>query len=109
KTPLAIVLEFDGAEKAAQSRLAKALQENGWSVLTMDLRATGALAWPADKIGGAPDHNTAQWGLWIGRPLLGQWILDVRRALDAVQKVDGVLPDRIAVVGQGAAGIVALA
>ena len=109
KTPLAILLDFDGAEKAAQSGLAKALQEDGWSVLTMDLRATGALAWPGDKNGGAPDHNTAQWGLWIGRPLLGQWTLDVRRALDAVQKVDGMLPERIAVVGHGPAGIVALA
>jgi len=72
------------------------------------LRATGALAWPGDKVGGAPDHNTAQWGLWTGRPLLGQWALDVRRLLDAVKQVEGKLPDRIAVVGQGPAGIVAL-
>jgi cephalosporin-C deacetylase-like acetyl esterase len=109
KTPLAILLDFDGAEKAAQSRLAKALQEDGWSVLTLDLRATGALAWPGDKIGAAPDHNTAQWGLWIGRPLLGQWTLDVRRALDAMQEADGMLPDRVAVIGLGSTGIVALA
>jgi cephalosporin-C deacetylase-like acetyl esterase len=109
QSPLAIVLDLEGAEKAAQSRLAKALQQDGWSVLTVDLRATGALAWPSDKIGGAPDHNTAQWGLWIGRPLLAQWTLDVRRVLDALHKVDGKLPDRIAVVGQGSAGIVALA
>jgi cephalosporin-C deacetylase-like acetyl esterase len=108
QSPLAVILDFEGAEKAAQSRLAKALQQDGWSVLTVDLRATGALAWPGDKIGGAPDHNTAQWGLWIGRPLVGQWTWDVRRVLDAVHKVDGKLPDRITVVGQGSAGIVAL-
>jgi hypothetical protein len=89
--------------------VAKSLQDDGWSVLTMDLRATGAQAWPRDKVGGAPDHNTAQWGLWIGRPLLGQWTVDVRRALDAIQKADGSLPDRVAVVGHGPAGIVALA
>jgi cephalosporin-C deacetylase-like acetyl esterase len=106
--PLAILLDLDGAEKAAQSRMAIALQQDGWSVLTVDLRATGALAWPGDKVGGAPDHNTAQWGLWIGRPLLGQWTLDIRRVIDAVQKIDGKLPDRIAVVGQGPAGVVAL-
>src|SRR6185369_591006 len=86
----------------------KSLEDDGWSVLTMDLRATGALAWPSDKIGAAPDHNTAQCGLWIGRPLLGQWALDARRLLDAVKQLDGKLPDRIAVVGQGPAGIVAL-
>jgi hypothetical protein len=106
---LAILLDFDGAEKAAQSPTAKALHDDGWRVLTVDLRATGAMAWPGDKIGGAPDHNTAQWGLWIGRPLLGQWTLDVRRVVDAVQKLDGKLPDRIAIVGQGPAGVVALA
>ena len=105
---LAIVLDLEGEQKAAESKIAKALQEAGWNVRTVDLRATGALAWPGDKVGGAPDHNTAQWGLWIGRPLLGQWALDVRRLLDAVKQVEGKLPDRIAVVGQGPAGIVAL-
>jgi hypothetical protein len=106
--PLAIVLDLEGEQKAADSKIVKALRDNGWKVRTVDLRATGALAWPADRIGGAPDHNTAQWGLWIGRPLLGQWTLDVRRLLDAVKRVEGKLPDRIAVVGQGPAGIVAL-
>src|SRR5205823_1295527 len=33
---------------------------------------------------------------------------DVRRVVDAVQKVDGKLPERIAVIGQGSAGVVAL-
>jgi len=76
--------------------------------MTIDLRATGALAWPNDQVRNAPDHNTAQWGLWIGRPLLGQWPLDIRRLLDAVKRLDGKLPERIAVVGHGPAGIVAL-
>lgn len=108
EAPLAIVLDLEGEQKAAESKIGKGLQEAGWNVRTMDLRATGALAWPGDRIGGAPDHRTAQWGLWLGRPLLGQWTLDVRRLLDAVQRVHGKLPDRIAVVGQGPAGIVAL-
>jgi len=46
--------------------------------------------------------------LWIGRPLLGQWTLDVRRLLDAVQSLEGKLPKHIAVVGIGPAGTVAL-
>ncbi len=105
---LAIVLDLDGEEKAAQSSIAKALDKDGWIVRTIDLRATGALAWPNDKIGGAPDHNTAQWGLWIGRPLLGQWTFDLRRLVDAVETLDGKLPKQIAVVGHGPAGVVAL-
>jgi cephalosporin-C deacetylase-like acetyl esterase len=108
QSALAIVLDLDGEEKATESKIAKALQEAGWNVRTVDLRATGSLAWPRDQVGGAPDHNTAQWGLWLGRPLLGQWTLDIRRLLDAVQRLDGKLPERIAVVGQGPAGIVAL-
>jgi cephalosporin-C deacetylase-like acetyl esterase len=108
ESPLAIVLDLEGEQKAAQSKIARALQEAGWGVRTVDLRATGALAWPSDKVGSAPDHNTAEWGLWIGRPLLGQWAFDVRRLLDSVKIVDGKLPDRIVVVGQGPAGVVAL-
>jgi hypothetical protein len=102
------VLDLEGEEKAAQSKIAKALAQDGWNVRTVDLRATGALAWSRDRVGEAPDHNSAQWGLWIGRPLLGQWTLDVRRLLDAVELVDGKLANRIAVVGQGPAGVVAL-
>ncbi len=109
RSPLAILLDLDGGKKAAESPMAKAFQNDGWSVLTVDLRTTGALAWPGDKIGGAPDHNTAQWGLWIGRPLLGQWTLDVKGLVQAFQLDDDMLrTDRIAVVGYGPAGIVAL-
>ncbi len=28
------------------------------------------------------DHNVAEWGIWIGRPLLGQWVWDIIRTLD---------------------------
>ena len=108
KAALAILLDCDGADRAAKSPLSKELADNGWSVVTIDLRATGALAWPSDKIGAAPDHNTAQWALWIGRPLLGQWTFDVRRLRDALEISQPKLPARVAVVGNGSAGIVAL-
>ena len=75
----------------------------------MNLRATGELAWPSDKVGRAPDHTSAEWGLWIGRPLLGQWTWDIRRLLDAIAEVDGKLPRKVAVVGFGPGGVVALA
>lgn len=87
---------------------AKEFAEAG-NVVRMDLRATGALARPGDKIGRAPDHTTAQWGLWIGRPLLGQWVWDLRRLLDAIQEVDGTLPPEITMLGNGPGGVVALA
>jgi len=105
---LAVLIDLDGADKAAGSELASALRREGWSVLTMDLRATGQLAYARDGIGRAPDHNTARWSLWIGRPLLGQWVLDVRRLLDALQEDDGSLPGEILAAGVGPAGLVAV-
>jgi dienelactone hydrolase len=105
---LAIVLDLDGGEKAAANPLAAGLRKRGWSVLTLDLRATGKLAPPNERIGRAPDHNTAEWSLWLGRPLLGQWVIDVRRLLDAIQERDRRLPDEILVAGTGPAGVVAI-
>ena len=105
---LAVLLDLDGADKAAKNPLVSALRRDGWSVLTLDLRATGKLACPGDQIGRAPDHNSAEWSLWLGRPLLGQWVVDVRRLLDALQENDGSLPDEILTVGVGPAGLVAI-
>jgi hypothetical protein len=47
--------------------------------------------------------------LWIGRPLLGQWVCDVRQLLTAVTAVKGPKPSEIVVIGEGPAGLVALA
>jgi hypothetical protein len=105
---LAVVLDLDAGAQAADGPLAGALRDGGWSVLTLDLRATGKVAQANDRIGRAPDHNTAEWSLWLGRPLLGQWVLDVRRLLDAVQQRDGRLPEEILVAGVGPAGLVAV-
>ncbi len=105
---LAVVLDLEGGEQAAGNPLAAELQKGGWTVLTPDLRATGKAAQPNDRIGRAPDHNTAEWSLWLGRPLLGQWVVDVRRLLDAVRERDGRLPEEVLVVGVGPAGLVAV-
>lgn len=108
KQKTAIVLDLDQGAKAADGPTAKTLRAAGWSVITLDLRATGSLAWPRDAIGRAPDHNTAEWSLWLGRPLLGQWVVDVRRLLDAMAQHDGGLPESLRVVGVGTAGLVAV-
>jgi hypothetical protein len=99
---LALLLDLDGAEKAAASDMAAELRRAGWSVVAPELRATGKRAWSRDKVGRAPDHNTAEWALWLGRPLLGQWVVDVRRLLDSMKARDAT------VIGMGPAGVVAL-
>lgn len=106
---LALIIDLEGQPAAGKRRAVAIAKEANWDVLTLSLRATGELAWPGDRVGRAPDHTSAQWGLWIGRPLLGQWVWDIRRTLDALKEVDGRLPDEIALVGYGPAGMVALA
>jgi len=102
-----IVLSLDGAVKLANNELAMAVHQSGRTVVSLSLRATGEHAYSRDKIRRAPDHNTAEWSLWLGRPLLGQWVLDVRAALNALDVEAGLSGD-LTVVGVGPAGVVAL-
>jgi dienelactone hydrolase len=105
---LAVLLDLDQGIKAADGPLGKALLLGGWHVLTVDLRATGATANAGDAIRRAPDHNSAEWSMWTGRPLLGQWVHDVRRLLDTLEERKRPEPS-LAVIGVGPASLVALA
>lgn len=105
---MAVLLDLDEGIKAGSSDLAKAFLSEGWHVLSVDLRATGATTNKSDAIRRAPDHNSAEWSLWTGRPLLGQWVYDVRRLLDALDERKKLTSD-LALVGVGAASLVALA
>ncbi len=59
--------------------LVRTLLGSGRAVLSVDLRATGRGKPETPAIAGAGDHNEAEWGLWVGRPLLGQWVEDAGR------------------------------
>ena len=105
---LAILLDLDCGRRAGESELAATLGAGGGEVAAIDLRATGATAWKDDKLYRAPDHNTGQWSIWIGRPLLGQWVQDVLSLLVAYQNhLDGS-PQTTAIVGVGPASLIAL-
>ncbi len=106
--PRAVLIDLDGINSPAGSRLADELRRGGWAVVRTELRATGKLAWPSERVGLAPDHNTAEWGLWIGRPMLGQWAFDVRRLLDTLEASDKTRPRETALVGVGPGGLVAV-
>jgi len=101
-------LNLQGAVAARDSELARELRTADWNLVTLDLRATGELAWPDDAIMRAPDHNSAQWAMWISRPLLGQWVNDVHRLLETLPKALGDDPGPVTVIGVGPAGLVAL-
>jgi dienelactone hydrolase len=106
---LAILLNIDeGSEKAFNSEQAQTLREQGYGIVAPELRATGQYAVAGDRIGNAPDHNSAEWSLWIGRPLLGQWTMDVVQTVEALEKHLGTLPNDVLIVGQGSSGTIAL-
>lgn len=106
---LAVVLDLDGAEAASQHPLVTEFRKVNWDVMLPDLRATGRYAVAGDKIGAAPDHNSAEWATWTGRPLLGQWVWDVQRLLDAVIVKQPEIAKDVTVIGFGSAGVVAIA
>ncbi len=106
---LAVLLDLEqSADKTMGSEQANKLLKEGWAVAVPELRAVGRFTVPGDKIGHAPDHNSAEWSLWIGRPLLGQWTWDVRRALDVMSARLAKLPSEVMVVGNGTVGPIAL-
>jgi dienelactone hydrolase len=109
KQAACILLHLDGKASALKHPLADALIDKGWFVAAPDLRATGESKPPNDAIAGAPDHNSAEHALWIGRPLLGQWVVDVLALADWLQLQPGLDKNRVAVAGLGYAGVVALA
>ena len=104
----AIVLDLEGLEHSRQSDLSKALSAAGWNLLLLELRVTGARAPAGDKIGRAPDHNSAEWSMWTGRPLLGQWIWDMRAALRTLAEREKDLTGEATLIGTGPAALVAL-
>jgi hypothetical protein len=79
-----LVVTAEGAEDGGFQRLQQQGLEAGLRVAALELRATGRFGWPSDRIGRAPDHNTAEWSLWIGRPLLGQWVRDIQAAISCL-------------------------
>ncbi len=106
--PACIVLHMDGAAAARQHPITEALRSAGWNLLMPTLRATGDVRPAGDAVGVAPDHNSAEHSLWLGRPLLGQWVFDVGCWLDWLATREDVNRRKLAVVGIGHAGIVAL-
>lgn len=103
----AVFLDFENEPKGSRSNLANQFSAAGWRVVRLELRATGSRAHAGDMIGRAPDHNSAEWSLWLGRPLLGQWVRDVQAALTFMAQAPD-WPKDVTLVGSGPAGVVAL-
>ena len=108
--PAAVVLLHpDGKAEALKHPLAAALIEKRCVVIAPELRATGEGKMENDAVHGTPDHTSSERAVWVGRPLLGQWVFDIHCLLDWMAKErEGLLTARFVVAGIGAAGVVAL-
>ena len=102
----AILVDFGDSNESKE--ISKSLLDRGWTVVTVELRATGSMAPQKDRIGRAPDHNSAQWSLFTGQTLLGQWTWDLRQTIMALGSHRVSLIENILVVGVGPGGLVAL-
>jgi dienelactone hydrolase len=105
---ICLLLHLDGQPEALSHPVATVLLAKGWAIVAPDLRATGTTRPPHDSIRNAIDHNSAEHALWIGRPLLGQWLIDVRCVAEWCASQPRFDRARLGVVGIGPAGILAL-
>jgi hypothetical protein len=101
-----LLLDTESPDLAVASPLAKALREANYQVHSVRLRAVGAETIANDKIGRAPDHNSAQWSLWLGRSILSQWTYDIRTAMDQAAQARQLLP--VTIVANGPTGLAAM-
>jgi dienelactone hydrolase len=116
--PGAIVSGNPADLPARARKLAQPWHDAGCATLTVtDARLAPSVALTAPAVGGVPDHSPAEWGLWIGRPLLGQWVWDIIRWLDFLDEMrtepsepgTGLKPDRpYALIGSGAMSLPSL-
>ncbi len=108
RLPTALFVDPAGKDQQLDGELVKGLLKNGWQVMAIDLRATGETAVTSDRIADVVDHNSSEWALWMGRPLLGQWCCDILCAHAFLADRSDVDLRRIAVIGVGAGGLAAI-
>jgi dienelactone hydrolase len=80
-------------------RIAKDLKRHWLAAGFAILNVTDSRLTPGDlahipPVAGAFDHSPAEWGLWVNRPLLGQWTWDLIRWLDFLDERSAVRADQ---------------
>ncbi|MFM7055308.1 MAG: alpha/beta hydrolase family protein [Planctomycetota bacterium] len=108
ETDWTLLITTDGLAASSSETLVAAIGKRPEQTARLQLRGTGTDGWAADRIGRAPDHNSAEWSLWIGRPLLGQWVRDIRTAITALERSGLDADDRLHLAGSGAAAMAVL-
>jgi len=111
KSPAVVVVDEDGKKSAFERGLVDALLSSGRIVLAIDCRGLGETAGtvPSIEYGpGTPEYNLSNYGLFIGRPIMGQWVFDVRCATDFLATRAEVDTKRISIAGRGRGALAAV-
>ncbi|MGP0067809.1 MAG: alpha/beta hydrolase family protein [Isosphaeraceae bacterium] len=76
----------DEPGRAALEAVRMSWSQAGYGTLELnDFRGTGRWLAGNGPVVGVADHTVAEWGLWVGRPLLGQWVWDIIRWIDLLE------------------------
>ena len=111
---LALEERENGVERAEIDRLKRSWDQAGFETLAAQCRELPKFA----PIAGVADHTAAESGVWVGRPLLAQWVWDIIRWLDLLDHLHTSsersnfarpsTPRPYFLVGRGALGLAAL-
>lgn len=104
KRPAVIIVDENGKRAAFERGIVDALIDHGFVVLAIDYRGTGETAGTVPAIGfgpAMPEYNLTNYSLFVGRPLAGARLADIRCATDFLTNRTDVATNQIAIVGRG--------
>lgn len=104
--PAVLVVDEDGKQHSFERGLIDRLTSSGCAVLAVDLRGMGETAGtlPGIEYGpGEPDYNLSNYGLFVGRPIAGMRVFDLRCAADFLLSRPGVDGSGCTLIGRGRA------
>src|SRR5207249_4586312 len=81
KRPAVLIVDEDGKQAAFEHGLVDALVSRDFVVLAIDYRGAGETAGTVPAIGygpAMPEYNLTNYSLFIGRPLAGARVVDIR-------------------------------
>jgi cephalosporin-C deacetylase-like acetyl esterase len=111
KVPAVLVVDQEGKESALERDLVEPLVSQGQAVLAIDTRGTGETAGTVPAIGygpGTPEYNLSNYALFLGRPLMGMRVHDIRCALDFLTLRKEIDTHRLTVAGRGRGALASL-
>lgn len=104
KRPAVLLVDENGKQATFASGLVDSLLDRGYIVLTIDCRGVGETADTVPAIGygpGTPEYNLTNYSLFLGRPIAGARVVDIRAATDFLANRSEVDTTQMAIHGRG--------